>query len=64
MACGDLSRENYHYIIQESVVIMAHGGETWFEQIGGGGRMGGFNEDPLKNSLMSVSVVVNVGEDY
>ena len=34
MACGDLSRENYQYSIQGSVVIIAHGGETWPEQGG------------------------------
>ena len=37
--CGDLSRENCHYSIQESVVIVAHGRETWVEQ--GGMERGG-----------------------
>ena len=36
---GDISRENYYYSIQESVVIIANGGETWIEQ--GGGTRGG-----------------------
>ena len=39
LVCGDLSRDNFHYIIQDSVVIIAHGRDTWLEQ--GGGTRGG-----------------------
>ena len=40
MAGGDLSQESFHYRIQDTVVIIAHDGETWIEQSGGKG-MGG-----------------------
>ena len=37
---GDFSQESCHYSIQDSVVIIYHGRETWLEQ-SGGERMGG-----------------------
>ena len=61
MAWGDLSRDIFHYNIQDSVVITARGGESWIEQ--GGGTRGGINDETLENFLMSVPVVVDGGED-
>ena len=42
MACGDISRENFHCNIQDSVVIIAHGGETCLEKSVEGVGVGGF----------------------
>ena len=50
MACGDLSRDNYHYSIQDSGVIIAHGVETWLEQ-GRGTRGGASMTIPFKISF-------------
>ena len=35
LACGDIYWENFHYSIQDSGVIIDHGGETWIGQGGG-----------------------------
>ena len=49
LACGYLSRDNFHCSIQNSVVSIPHGGETWLEQ--GGGKSGGAsNMKPWKRS--------------
>ena len=39
LVCGDLSKDNCHYSIQDSVVIIEHGEDTWLEQ--GVGTRGG-----------------------
>ena len=31
MVCGDISQENCHCSIQDSIVVVAHGGETWLK---------------------------------
>ena len=60
--CVDLSQDNCHFRIQDSGVIIAHGGETWLEQ-GGGTRGGCFNNETLEKGLNNVPVVVNGGEE-
>ena len=62
LALGDISQESCRYSIQDIVVIIPHGRETWLAQ-SGGGNMGVFNGDYVKNSLRSVPVVVNGGEE-
>ena len=58
MACGDLSRENLHCSIQNSVVIVAHGGETWLEH-SGGKRIGRIKWVLPGKIMWSVQVVVD-----
>ena len=47
LVCGYISRENFHYSIHYSVVIIDHGGETVLEQ-GGGTRWVASMKNPGK----------------
>ena len=61
LECGDISRENLHYRIQDIIVIIDHCGETCIEQ-GGVTRGGQFNEETLEKGPKTVPVVVDGGE--
>ena len=60
--CGYLAQDICHYSIHDSVLIIAHGGESWIEQCGGK-KGGGFNDETLEKGLMSVPVFVDGGEE-